>query len=156
MMGTSVHRWAGRGRLEPAESGADALLQERVDELRRRVAWQVSVAYGLPLEEPSVPEPPHRVVQHEPEVVVAPAAEPEPESPPLFEEASLPRLQDLERVVASAAAIDPERAAECRWYLFYLRGFARTDGSLPQTFGLLVDTVFGPLLSAEGVQVRLQ
>jgi hypothetical protein len=36
-----------------------------------------------------------------------------------------------------------------RWYLFYLRDFAKADGRLDDMFGLLVETAFGALLQPE-------
>lgn len=100
-----------------------------VEELSRKVGWQVSTAYGLaaPAPEPAVPAPP------------LPALE--PATPP-----PLPTLADLERLVADAAADHPEHVEEWRWYLFYLRDFAGADGTLDDTFRLLVETAFAPLL----------
>jgi hypothetical protein len=95
---------------------------------RRKVAWQVSTAYGLPREEVDEPEP-------------------EPELPPAA--FVLPTLTELERLVAGAADANPDRVEEWRWYLFYLRDFAHADGTLDDTFGLLVETAFGLLLQPE-------
>jgi hypothetical protein len=112
------------------------------------------------VEPPPPPPPAPPVVEVEVvEVAAAQVAEPEPEPRHAPEPArktalTVPLLHELERLVASAGA-DSARAAEWRWYLFYLRQFARIDGSLPTSFGPLVDTVFGPLLSAEPVQVRI-
>jgi hypothetical protein len=123
------------------------LQPQTVDELRRKVAWQVSIAYGLPLEEVHVPEVPR-------EPVPAPPPEPEPEPEPELPPAAaapfvLPTLTELERLVANAADANPDRIEEWRWYLFYLRDFAKTDGTLDDTFGLLVETAFGALLQTE-------
>jgi hypothetical protein len=123
--------------------------QQTIDELRRKVAWQVSTAYGLPLEEVRVP-----VVELEPQpeplpvpVLPQPEREPEPELPPAA--FVLPTLTELERLVAGAAATHPDQVEEWRWYLFYLRDFAQPDGTLDDTFSLLVETAFGDLLQAE-------
>jgi hypothetical protein len=130
----------------------DELPPQTVDELRRKVAWQVSTAYGLPLEEVRVP-----VVRldAEPEplpvpVLPAPVPNPEPELPPAAAVPFvLPKLTELERLVADAAAASPERIEEWRWYLFYLRDFAAADGTLDDTFGLLVESAFGELLQPQ-------
>jgi hypothetical protein len=93
-------------------------------------------------------------------VTVLPAALPEPEPEPEPEPAvevepppaaatrlELPTLHELEGLVSAAGdAVPAHRLEEWRWYLFYLRGFASTDGTLPDSFALLVETVFGPLL----------
>jgi hypothetical protein len=118
---------------------------QTVEELRRKVAWQVSTAYGLPLEEVRVPEPP--IEQPEPTPLPLPLPQPEPELPPAA--FVLPTLTELERLVAAAAGTRPERVEEWRWYLFYLRDFAQADGTLDDTFGLLVETAFGDLLQTE-------
>lgn len=102
----------------PRERQVDEPLEPlTVDELSRKVGWQVSTAYGLA------------------------AAAPEPAAPQ-----PLPTLADLERLVADAAADHPEHVEEWRWYLFYLRDFAGADGTLDDTFRLLVETAFAPLL----------
>ena len=124
----------------------DELVAQTVDELRRKVAWQVSVAYDLPLGEIDAPEPPPVAVP----VTVLPTPappEPEPELPPAA--LAVPTLTELERLVANAGDSDPARVEEWRWYLFYLRDFAKADGTLDDTFGLLVETAFGELLQAE-------
>jgi len=129
------------------------LQPQTVDELRRKVAWQVSTAYGLPLEDVRVPELPLVEVEPTPLPVPLPAPEPEPELPPAaaapFALPALPTLTELERLVADAADTSPDRVEEWRWYLFYLRDFAAADGSLDDTFGLLVETAFGELLHAQ-------
>jgi hypothetical protein len=115
--------------------------EQPLEELRRRVGWQVAAAYGL-----APPEP-----EQEP-VVDLPAPEPAP-APDLPE---VPTLGELERLVARRGLVHPDRVEEWRWYLFYLRPFAGIDGRLPDSFRLLVRTVFKPLLaaaSAERVQV---
>lgn len=132
---------AKRRRSAPDEE----LEPQSVEELRRKVGWQVSKAYGLALEEID-PEPvpvPVTVLPAEPE------PEPEPELPPaaiVADPMAVPTLHELERLVAAASAEHPERVEEWRWYLFYLRDFARPDGSLDPTFGLLIETAFSTLL----------
>jgi hypothetical protein len=125
----------------------EELPPQSVDDLRRKVAWQVSTAYGLLLEDVRVP-----VVELEQDaeplpIPVLPGPEPEPELPPAAFE--LPTLTELERLVVDAGDASPERLEEWRWYLFYLRDFAAADGSLDDTFGLLVETAFGELLHAQ-------
>jgi hypothetical protein len=123
---------------------------QTVEELRRKVAWQVSIAYGLPLEDVHVPEV--QLVEVDPEPLPLPLPEPEPELPPAALVPGpfvLPTLTELERLVADAGDANPARAEEWRWYLFYLRDFAQADGTLDDTFTLLVETAFGELLQAE-------
>ena len=113
----------------------------RIDELRRKVAWQVSIAYGLPLDAETTTLPtPAPIVEPEPEPELPPAA-----AAPFV----LPKLTELERLVAEAGGAKAERLEEWRWYLFYLRDFAHADGTLDDTFGLLVETAFGELLQPE-------
>jgi hypothetical protein len=140
----------------------DPALEIAVEELRRRVAWQVATAYGLPLEQRNpvrtktlpLPQPLPRPEPELPPAAVATAPEPEPEPAPPA--STLPTLDELERLVSLGAELHPDRVDEWRWYLFYLRGFASIDGTLPEPFRLLLETVFGSLLpSAEPVQVRV-
>jgi len=143
---------------QPVEDEVEVALH--VEALRRKVAWQVSTAYGLPLDEVRVPvvavhEPPVVVPLHvpepEPQPQVVPAPEPEPAPGPARVPAAagaLPTLPELERRVAAAASSHPELAEEWRWYLFYLRDFTRADGTLDDGFRLLVETAFAPLLAA--------
>lgn len=135
----------------------DELPPQSVDELRRKVAWQVSIAYGLPLEEARewAATPSLATAEPEPAPVAPlpqPAPEPEPELPPAAAAPApfvLPKLTELERLVAAAAGASPTRVEEWRWYLFYLRDFAHADGTLDDTFSLLVETAFGELLEAQ-------
>lgn len=133
----------------------DPALAVRVEELRRRVAWQVSTAYGLAVPDVQVEQPPAPAPAPRP----LPAPAPEPDLPPAAraDRPPLPTLPELERLVSLGAELHPGRAEEWRWYLFYLRDFASADGRLPADFGLLVETAFGPLLpsaaSAEPVQI---
>ena len=126
----------------------EELPPQSVDELRRKVAWQVSIAYGLPLED--VREWDATPTVSAPAPIVEPVPEPEPELPPAATAPFvLPALSELERLVAEAKSAHPERVEEWRWYLFYLRDFADADGTLDDTFGLLVETAFGELLQPE-------
>jgi len=141
----------------------EELEPQSIEELRRKVGWQVSKAYGLELEEID-PEPvpvPVTVLPAEPVPVPVPVPEPEPEPEPAPElppaavavdPMSVPTLHELERLVAAAGAEHPERVEEWRWYLFYLRDFARPDGSLDPTFGLLIETAFSALLPGGSAQ----
>jgi hypothetical protein len=117
----------------------DPLIQETVDRLRRRVAWQVHAAYGVPLPAEPEPEPePAPVVEAAPvEVEVAPL-------PPRL--ASLPTIGELERLVAAAES--SERTQQWTWTLYYLRGFSDSEGKLPPMFEPLVQMEFAPLLAA--------
>ena len=124
----------------------DPGMHERIERLRRRVAWQVATAYCLELEDVKVPDVREAPAPVLPLPVPAPAPpppEPAPEPPPAAARAALPTLDELERAVAAYA--EPDRVEELRWYLFYLRDHAEVDGTLPESFGLLVDTVFGTL-----------
>jgi hypothetical protein len=141
----------------------DELPPQSVDELRRKVAWQVSIAYGLPLEEAREWAATPSLAAAEPEPVaplpVAPLPQPEPEPEPELPPAAaaapeperfvLPTLTELERLVADATDASPVRVEEWRWYLFYLRDFAQADGTLDDTFSLLVESAFGDLLQAQ-------
>jgi hypothetical protein len=114
----------------------DAALALEIELLRRRIAWQVEAAYN-PAPAPLPPEP-------------APAPTPPPRR------SRMPRLPELERLVAREIDAHPDRADEWRWYLFYLRDFANVDGELPESFALLVRIAFAAILpsgSAEPVEV---
>jgi hypothetical protein len=117
----------------------DPLIQETVDRLRRRVAWQVHAAYGVPLpaEPEREPEPELEPAPVQVEVQVAPL-------PPRL--ASLPTIDELERLVAAADA--SERVQQWKWTLYYLRGFSDNEGVLPPMFEPLVQMEFAPLLAA--------
>jgi hypothetical protein len=56
------------------------------------------------------------------------------------------RLEDLRVLVEDGAAVFPERTEEWRAYLFYLRDFGDSEGTLAASFDGLVWEVFGPLL----------
>jgi hypothetical protein len=58
-------------------------------------------------------------------------------------------LNRIERLVESNAEANPERVAEWRYYLLYLREFAEIGGSLPSSFDRLVWDAFGDLLAAD-------
>ena len=118
-----------------SEETHDPLIEETVERLRRRVAWQVHAAYGVPLPAASQPSP-----EPEPapvEVEVAPL-------PPRLK--ALPTIGELERLVEAAEA--SERAQQWKWTLYYLRGFSDADGKLPPMFEPLVQLEFAPLLAA--------
>jgi hypothetical protein len=51
-------------------------------------------------------------------------------------------LSELERLVAEQHAAPAERLDEWRAYLFYLRDFASSDGTLPERFDQLIRDVF--------------
>lgn len=115
--------------VEQDENGGAAWIQT----LRRRVGWQVAAAYEE--ERGQAPAP-------------VPAAAAGPAEPPSSSR-RLPTLAELDRLVGAAADAHADRAEEWRWYATYLRDFVRPDGTLPESFGLLVDTVFGRLLQTE-------
>lgn len=120
------------------EENLDPLIEETVERLRRRVAWQVHAAYGVPL--PPTPQP-------SAETAPPPAVEVEVELAPLPPRLkSLPTIGELERLVEAAAA--SERAQQWKWTLYYLRGFSDDEGKLPAMFEPLVQLEFAPLLEA--------
>ena len=76
-----------------------------------------------------------------------PLLPPEPEAPPaLVPRAGAWNLNDLQRALDAHTGASPEQAEEWRAYLFFLRGHASPDGSLPRSFDGLVSEVFGELV----------
>jgi hypothetical protein len=121
----------------------DVVLALEIELLRRRIAWQVEAAYN------PTPEP-------EPVVAAPLPPEPAPAPTPPPRRSRMPRLPELERLVAREIDVHPDLADEWRWYLFYLRDFANVDGELPESFALLVRIAFAAILpggSAEPVEV---
>jgi hypothetical protein len=89
------------------------------------------------LDDPVVASAPERV---EP---VTRAHEAAPPSAPVAERLPL-NVDELARLVdASSAPL--ELSEEWRTYLFFLRGYAALDGTLPESFESLVDEVFSDL-----------
>jgi hypothetical protein len=90
--------------------------------------------------------------------IVPQAPPPEPEPQPEQQVAATAsavatngwNLEDLRARVEAHAADFPERADEWRSYLFFLREHARSDGTLPHQFDVLVNDVFGPLTADLG------
>lgn len=77
-----------------------------------------------------------------------PPAPPEPEPAPVAAPAPVTRagswnLSDLQRAVDSQTGATSEQVDEWTTYLFFLRGHAASDGSLPPQFDGLVEDVFG-------------
>jgi DNA repair exonuclease SbcCD ATPase subunit len=76
-----------------------------------------------------------------------PAPEPEPDAAPPAEGArGRYNVVRLEHLVEEGAERIPERAAELRSYVFFLRDHADVDGNLPATFDYLVEEVFEDVL----------
>jgi hypothetical protein len=91
----------------------------------------------------------------EPEPEPEPAPEPKPESTPEPEPVPVPprvvyagawNVSDLQRAVDAQSDVSREQAEEWRAYLFFLRGHAAVDGSLPRQFDGLIEDVFGEML----------
>jgi hypothetical protein len=85
------------------------------------------------------------------------AVQPEPEAPPEPEQARVVQpgllasagawnIVALERLVAERGAEFPDRVDEWQAYLFFLRGHASLEGTLPGSFDALVDETFRELL----------
>jgi hypothetical protein len=86
-----------------------------------------------------------QAVQPEPE------ATPEPEparvvQPGLLASAGAWNIVALERLVAERGAEFPDRVDEWQAYLFFLRGHASLEGTLPRSFDALVDETFRELV----------
>jgi hypothetical protein len=60
-------------------------------------------------------------------------------------------LNRIERLVEANAEANPDRVAEWRYYLLYLREFAEIGGALPSSFDRLVWDAFGDLLAADAI-----
>lgn len=89
-------------------------------------------------------------------IAAAPAPEPVPEPEPepelvtpaeLLRPAGAWNVVALERLVAERGSEFPERVAEWRSYLFFLREHASLEGALPPSFDALVDETFHELLA---------
>lgn len=82
----------------------------------------------------------------EPESKPAPEPEPAPAAQPVLKPDgrwTLPALEALTRERSAGAS--PEQQEEWSTYLFFLRGHADADGTLPASFDKLVNDIFGPL-----------
>lgn len=125
-------------------------LEQRVEQVtarERELARRAGelAARQRELEERDEPEP-----EPEPEpppVPVEPTPAPEPvEAAPALPSGGRWNLQDLVRLVEENSDASTDQAEEWRTYLFFLRGHAAADGSLPAQFDGLVNDVFGDLL----------
>ena len=125
-------------------------LEQRVEQVtarERELARRAGelAARQRELEERDEPEP-----EPEPEpppVPVEPTPAPEPvEAAPAVPSGGRWNLQDLVRLVEENSDASTDQAEEWRTYLFFLRGHAAADGSLPAQFDGLVNDVFGDLL----------
>ena len=97
------------------------------------------------------PEPePEPQPEPVPEPQRAPSPVPEPQRAPSTEPVEDPggawTLPRLERLVAERGDEFPERVAEWRAYLFFLRDHATPEGRLSPSFDALVDEVFADVL----------
>lgn len=102
------------------------------------------LALRLPLRRRESPAAPPEPVPAAPRPVAAePEAEPEL---PLPAVGGLWNLHALEQLVATLGAEFPDRVEDWSFYLASLRDHAAPDGSLPPSFDVLVDEVFGDLL----------
>jgi hypothetical protein len=130
---------AGREKTldETARRKARSLAEETVSlaERNREVASGERVVQAV-LPDPPVPEPDQPVGEDTAEI---------PLVPPVPEEGW--NLNRIERLVEEHAGASPERAAEWRYYLLYLREFAEIGGALPRSFDWLVWDAFGDLLT---------
>ncbi|MDQ2968341.1 MAG: hypothetical protein M3R37_08505 [Actinomycetota bacterium] len=80
----------------------------------------------------------------------APPESPEPEPAPIVAPLAVTRagswnINALQRAVDTQTGAAAEQVEEWTTYLFFLRGHAASDGSLPPQFDGLVEDVFGPV-----------
>ena len=101
-----------------------------------------------------------RLAEREAELAAAaaePEREPEPEPTPAAPAQRPPRavgrwtLQELEGVVRERSYSEEAQREEWGTYLFFLREHADADGTLPSSFDQLINDIFGPLPSRDGV-----
>ncbi len=127
-------------------------LEQRVEQVtarERELARRVGelAARQRELEERDATEPEPEPEPEPPPVPVEPTPAPEPvEAAPAAPSGGRWNLQDLVRLVEENSDASTDRAEEWRTYLFFLRGHAAADGSLPAQFDGLVNDVFGDLL----------
>lgn len=121
-------------------------LEQRVEqvtarerELARRAGELAARQRELDERDATKPEPPPEPVE--------PTPAPEPvEAAPAVPSGGRWNLQDLVRLVEENSDASTDQAEEWRTYLFFLRGHAAADGSLPAQFDGLVNDIFGDLL----------
>jgi hypothetical protein len=127
-------------------------LERRIREITRRERELARHAARLAPREPQAPPPTPEPARPEPTVApaAAPVAPPGPPEPATA--AAVDRgggawnLAELEGRVEAHSGLSPEQGFELRSYLFYLRQFADSDGSLPHSFDALIDEVFGDVM----------
>jgi len=157
-----LHRGQGvAGAASPAgvspEAAADLRrreqsLEQRVEQVtarERELARRAGelAARQRELEERDVTEPEPEPEPEPPPVPVEPTPAPEPvDAAPALPPGGRWNLQDLVRLVEENSGASADRAEEWRTYLFFLRGHAAADGSLPAQFDGLVNDIFGDLL----------
>ena len=121
---------------ETARKKARSLAEETVSlaERNRDVAWREQAVEAAFPDPPAV-EPDPSVGEETAEILLVP---PVPDGGW--------NLNRIERLVEDHAGSSPERVAEWRYYLLYLREFAAIGGALPRSFDWLVWDAFGDLM----------
>jgi hypothetical protein len=134
-----------RGELEQLEARLnlqDAELSEAKQLLAARtggIAARESAVSAREAEPPAPPPPPSP-----PEPEAEPAQLSRAEAP--VTRAGSWNINDLQRTVDSQSGATQAKQEEWTTYLFFLRGHAASDGSLPRQFDGLVEDVFGALI----------
>ena len=98
---------------------------------------------------PAPPPPPEPAPEPEPESEAAEAPAETPEEPVPAAAGTFARwnLHELENLVRSRGDEYPDRVPEWESYLFFLRDYASSDGSVPETFDWLIQDAFSELVA---------
>jgi hypothetical protein len=119
-------------------------LERRIREITRRERELARHAARFATREPQGPAPTPAAAP------VAPPGPPEPATAAAVDRGGGAwNLAELEGRVEAHSGLSPEQAFELRSYLFSLRQFADSDGSLPHSFDALINEVFGDVLERE-------
>jgi hypothetical protein len=125
-----IEEVAKRERALARRAGELAAQEKQLDARQREVAKAAA--------EPPPPPPP-------PEPEAEPEPEPQPVAPPPLAAGAGWNIDEIAARVAATEASEATRE-EWRTYLFFLRGHAASDGTLPPQFDGLVRDVFGDAL----------
>jgi capsular polysaccharide biosynthesis protein len=128
-------------------------LEARTRELDERSRSLDELATELDARERAAPPPPPPEPEREPEPSpepedAVPAAEAPPEPLPAAAGGFARwNLHELENLVRSRGDEYPDRVPEWESYLFFLRDYAASDGSVPETFDWLIKDAFSELVA---------
>ena len=146
------HREAELARRAAAVAARQREAAEQAEALERRTEeleeWAAELAARAERRPEPEPAPPLEAVPEPlPEPVPAPAAAAEPSAQPVSTADGRWNLFSLQRLVDERGGEHPERIEEWSSYLYFLREYAKPDGTVPASFDWLIEDTFADLVA---------